>query len=96
MQRLLILLCLTLWPLGLATRLPAVDASRPNLILILADDHGIGDVSATTTRECRLHISIDSVRRGCVLPRCVLTARSARLPGALLTGRYPDRSECLG
>ncbi|MGD0089618.1 MAG: sulfatase-like hydrolase/transferase [Planctomycetota bacterium] len=85
------LLCLPWLSLGLAAPLFAAE-TRPNLIVILADDLGRGDYAAFGTKDIRTP-SIDRLcREGLTFQNfyansCVCSPSRA----ALLTGCYPDR-----
>ena len=69
-----------------------VGAPRPNILLILTDDHGYGDVSAYHQSDVRTP-NIDSIGKEGMLftsmrANCTVCSPSR---AALLTGRYPDR-----
>ena len=69
-----------------------VAAPRPNILLILTDDHGYGDVSAYRQSDVRTP-NIDSIGKEGMLftsmrANCTVCSPSR---AALLTGRYPDR-----
>ncbi len=86
--------CLLMLGCGLPAA-QAADAARPNVILILADDLGLGDVRATNPDS---KIAVPALDR---LAREGLTFRDAHTPSSvctptrygLLTGRYNWRSE---
>jgi arylsulfatase A-like enzyme len=67
-------------------------ATRPNILVILADDHGYGDISA----HGGPHLQTPNIDRigaeGCRLTHCYANS-SVCSPSraALMTGRYPDR-----
>ena len=67
-------------------------AERPNLLLILTDDHGYGDVSAHHAIEVRTP-HIDRIgAEGMLFTRMRANATvCSPSRAALLTGRYPDR-----
>lgn len=71
---------------------PAADVKQPNIVVILADDHGRADYSAYGTKDLRTP-HIDRIfREGMTFDNfyansCVCSPTRA----ALLTGRYPDR-----
>jgi N-acetylgalactosamine-6-sulfatase len=83
---------LMLGPAALAERRPAPAASKPNIVLFLADDLGFGDLSSYGAPDIRTP-HIDSIgRRGVRFtnyynnaPECTPTRT------ALLTGRYQQR-----
>ena len=70
----------------------AAEVARPNIVVILADDHGRADYSAFGTKDLRTP-HIDRIfREGMTFDNfyansCVCSPTRA----ALLTGRYPDR-----
>ncbi len=78
------------WRLALADRAPAPER-RPNVVLILADDLGYGDVSIYGTRLETPHI--DRIgREGAVFTQgYVTTPVCSPSRAALLTGRYQQR-----
>jgi arylsulfatase A-like enzyme len=68
-------------------------AKPPNFLLIFADDHGYGDVSAYRESDVRTP-NIDGIGRDGLLftamrANCTVCSPSR---AALLTGRYPDRA----
>lgn len=70
----------------------AENAARPNLLLILADDHGYGDVSTYHESDVRTE-NIDRIAAEGMLfttmrANCTVCSPSR---AALLTGRFPDR-----
>ncbi|MBL9115929.1 MAG: sulfatase-like hydrolase/transferase [Verrucomicrobiaceae bacterium] len=67
-------------------------AEKPNFVIILADDHGYGDVSAYQATDVQTP-NIDSIGRDGILftamrANCTVCSPSR---AALLTGRYADR-----
>ena len=79
-------------PAALAARRRALAATRPNIVLLLADDLGFGDLSSYGAPDIRTP-QIDSIGQHGVrfvnyynnAPECTPTRT------ALLTGRYPQR-----
>ncbi|XP_075395477.1 arylsulfatase F-like [Tenrec ecaudatus] len=71
--------------------------SRPNILLILADDFGIGDLGCYGNHSMRTP-HIDSLARDGVKLEQNIVAESMCTPSrsALLTGRYPVRSGMVG
>ncbi|MDX2037121.1 MAG: sulfatase-like hydrolase/transferase [Isosphaeraceae bacterium] len=72
--------------------MPASAADRPNFLVILTDDHGIGDVSAYGASDVRTpHIDrlIADGARLDAMRSCATVCSPAR--AAILTGRNPDR-----
>jgi arylsulfatase A-like enzyme len=70
----------------------SVSAPRPNLVLILTDDHGYGDVSTYHPSDCRTP-NIDAIAAEGMLftgmrSNCTVCSPSR---AAILTGRHPDR-----
>ena len=88
-----LVLCLALW-LGIPHPGVAVDsrAPRPNLLLIVTDDHGCGDVSAYGAADLRTP-NIDRLgKEGMVFSEMRSNATvCSPARAALLTGRHPDR-----
>ena len=86
---LLILFALWLAPL---TGLPAAEPSQPNVILIMTDDQGYGDLSChgnpilKTPNLDRLHAESVRLTNFHVSPFCTPTR------AALMTGQYPART----
>lgn len=79
--------------LGLALGLAhAEQQPRPNLVVILTDDHGYGDVSMYGRRDV-LTPNIDSLASAGMLFKNMRANCTVCSPtrAALLTGRYPDR-----
>lgn len=87
----LVVYCAFGWFLG-ASLMSAGEPDRPNLILILTDDHGYGDVStyhrsdAATPNINRL--AADGMLFTGMRSNCTVCSPSR---AAILTGRYPDR-----
>jgi len=81
-----ILLC---WVSPLAS---AGSPQRPNFLIILTDDHGIGDVSAYRTADVHTpnldRLASQGMRFTCMRANATVCSPSR---AALLTGRYPDR-----
>ena len=79
------------WLLG-ATLLPAGESDRPNLILILTDDHGYGDVSTYHRSDVATpnidRLAADGMLFTAMRSNCTVCSPSR---AAILTGRYPDR-----
>ncbi|MGE0756522.1 MAG: sulfatase [Pirellulaceae bacterium] len=71
---------------------PAEPAARPNFVLILADDHGYGDVSTYHASDARTphidRLAADGLLFTRMRANCTVCSPSR---AALLTGRYPDR-----
>ncbi|MFO1062816.1 MAG: sulfatase-like hydrolase/transferase [Pirellulales bacterium] len=67
-------------------------APRPNVLLILTDDHGVGDVSAFGSKDIRTpkidRIGAEGIRFTRMRSNCTVCSPSR---AAILTGRYPDR-----
>lgn len=81
---LLLLMALPTW---------AAAAPRPNIILILADDLGAGDMGATGNRHIRTPNLDRLAREGALLPNHYASAPVCTPSRAgLLTGRYPVRT----
>lgn len=70
----------------------ATASSRPNILLILTDDHGWGDVSTYGARDVQTP-SIDALARQGMRFTHMRANATVCSPtrAALLTGRYPDR-----
>lgn len=88
-----IILTLAVWlmvPNSVA--LCADSAGRPNFVIILADDHGYGDVSAYHPSDVRTpqidRIGGEGMLFTAMRANCTVCSPSR---AALLTGRYPDR-----
>lgn len=80
----------------LAAAFPAVAnavGERPNILVILTDDQGVGDVSAAGTKDLRTP-HIDRLHREGVTFRNFRANSTVCSPtrAALLTGRHPDRA----
>lgn len=73
---------------------PALAASRPpNIILILADDLGLGDLSVTGSRHIRTPNADRMAHEGAMLQNFYASASVCTPSRAgLLTGRYPART----
>ena len=72
--------------------LPAEGAPRPNFLLILADDHGIGDVSAYRRADVQTPNLDRLASQGMQFTRMRANATvCSPSRAALLTGKYPDR-----
>ena len=75
-----------------ASMATAADARSPNFIVILADDLGIGDVSAYRQADVRTpgidRLAIEGMRFTSMRSNCTVCSPSR---AAILTGRYPDR-----
>ena len=73
---------------------PAMAASRPpNIILILADDLGLGDLSVTGSRHIRTPNADRMAHEGAMLQNFYASASVCTPSRAgLLTGRYPART----
>ena len=67
-------------------------SARPNILLIFADDHGYGDVSAYHPSDVRTpnidRIGAEGMLFTAMRANCTVCSPSR---AALLTGRYPDR-----
>jgi arylsulfatase A-like enzyme len=74
------------------TRALGAEAPRPNFLIILADDHGYGDVSTYHESDVRTPHLDRLAAEGMLFTRmrsnCTVCSPSR---AALLTGRYPDR-----
>lgn len=89
----LTLLCLAL-AAGLSAATPA--ASQPNVVVILADDQGWGDLSINGNRNIRTP-NIDSIgRAGVVFDRFYVCSVCAPTRAEFLTGRYHSRGGVRG
>jgi hypothetical protein len=80
------------WIFAVLGGCPSKALGVPNVIVILADDLGLGDYSAFGTRDVRTPHLDRLAREGMTFENfransCVCSATRA----ALLTGRYPDR-----
>ena len=53
-------------------------AKLPNILLILADDHGYGDISVHNGPSIQTRTLTESLRKGRVLPNFMQTPLSAR------------------
>jgi arylsulfatase A-like enzyme len=77
------------WPPG---NLPAQPARRPNILLILSDDQGWGDLSVNGNKNLKTP-NIDSIaRRGATLERFYVQPVCSPTRAELLTGRYHPRT----
>lgn len=81
--------------LGALVRAPAraaEPAARPNVLVILSDDHGYGDVSTYHPSDVRTphldRLAADGLLFTSMRANCTVCSPSR---AALLTGRYPDR-----
>ena len=76
----------------LMVRLDAGEGRRPNFLLILTDDHGIGDVSAYRKADVRTphldRLAAEGMRFTAMRANATVCSPSR---AALLTGRHPDR-----
>ena len=67
-------------------------ANKPNILLILADDHGYGDISAHDGPSIQTpnidRIADEGVRFTKFYANCSVCSPSR---ASLMTGRYPDR-----
>ncbi|MEY2883607.1 MAG: hypothetical protein RL490_1331 [Pseudomonadota bacterium] len=72
---------------------PAVRAAGPNIIVILADDLGLGDIGAYGNRQIRTP-HIDSIAKGGARLDQFFASANVCTPSraGLLTGRYPARA----
>jgi arylsulfatase A-like enzyme len=92
MKPLKLVYCFLMVAICASTSLPAADASKPNVLVILTDDQGRADYSACGTRDLRTP-NIDRVfREGMTFENfyansCVCSPTRA----ALLTGCFPHR-----
>nr|XP_038029008.1 arylsulfatase D-like [Anas platyrhynchos] len=87
--------CLSIWlTLCLFPRTCVSNPSKPNFLLILADDLGIGDVGCYGNDTIRTS-NIDGLAKEGVRLSQHIAAASVCTPSraAFLTGRYPIRSE---
>ncbi len=87
----LCVLCTVALPAGSGAQTPADGGARPNIILVLTDDVGYGDIGSYGSRDIRTP-NIDRLARGGVRltdfyasPQCTPTR------AALITGRYQQR-----
>ena len=75
-----------------ASMATAADPRPPNFIVILADDLGIGDVSAYRQADVRTpgidRLAAEGMRFTSMRSNCTVCSPSR---AAILTGRYPDR-----
>jgi len=72
------------------------DAARPNIVILLADDQGWGDLSATGNTNVRTP-NIDSLARdGATFDRFFVCAVCAPTRAEFLTGRYHSRGGVRG
>ncbi|MEX0792483.1 MAG: sulfatase-like hydrolase/transferase [Pirellulaceae bacterium] len=92
MSRLLLVSC---WLFSSCWCLPATaekPASRPNLILILTDDHGYGDLSTYGTSDVRSphidRLASEGMRFTTMRANCTVCSPTR---AAILSGRYADR-----
>src|SRR5688572_27995891 len=93
MKRLICTLCLL--P-SLTSRLSAAEANRPNVVVILADDQGWGDLSSNGNPLIRTP-NIDSIGRdGATLDRFYVCPVCAPTRAEFLTGRYHPRGGVRG
>ena len=86
--------CTLLSLLFLVLAAPEVAAARPNIVFILADDLGIGDVKCYGGGRCQTETpNLDSLARDGVRFTDAHTVASVCVPAriALMTGRYPWR-----
>ncbi|MSU25262.1 MAG: N-acetylgalactosamine 6-sulfate sulfatase [Opitutus sp.] len=80
----------------LAAPLSAADARRPNIVIILADDEGWGDLGATGNTQVHTP-AIDSLARdGATLDRFYVCSVCAPTRAEMLTGRYHPRGGVRG
>ena len=72
--------------------IPAMAAEKPNIVLILADDHGYGDVSTYHESDVLTphidRIAADGMLFTAMRANCTVCSPTR---AALLTGRYADR-----
>src|SRR5688572_18403739 len=74
----------------------AASASRPNVVVLLADDEGWGDLSINGNRNVATP-NIDSIgRAGAILDRFYVCAVCAPTRAEFLTGRYHPRGGVRG
>ena len=84
------LLCVGGWPAAAWAQADPASGSRPNIVVILADDLGWGDVSANQTRSTLTTPRIDSIAAAGMNFSDAHSAAAVCSPSryALLTGRY--------
>ena len=88
-------LCLSPMIVGSA-RLPAAQGARPNVVIILADDQGWGDLSIHGNTNLSTP-NIDSLARdGALFDRFYVCAVCAPTRAEFLTGRYHARGGVRG
>ena len=79
-----------------ALTLTAAEPRRPNVVIILADDQGWGDLGATGNTQLRTP-AIDSLARdGATLDRFYVCSVCAPTRAEMLTGRYHPRGGVRG
>lgn len=84
------------WLLGLEASSCAAEASRPNVVIILADDQGWGDLSVNGNAQLQTP-HIDSLaREGAMLDRFFVCSVCAPTRAEFLTGRYHPRGGVRG
>ncbi|MBC8876059.1 MAG: arylsulfatase [Planctomycetes bacterium] len=92
-QLVLILPCLAVW-LGAGDRV-AADAARPNVVLIMTDDQGYGDLGATGNPVIKTP-NIDAMaRRSATMETFYVSPVCAPTRACLMTGRYNYRTRCI-
>lgn len=79
-------------PLALCAAEAGLEGTRPNYLIILADDHGYGDVSTYHASDVKTpnidQIAAEGILFTSMRANCTVCSPSR---AALLTGRYPDR-----
>ncbi|MBL8828837.1 MAG: sulfatase-like hydrolase/transferase [Planctomycetaceae bacterium] len=90
---LIIIAAVTGWSISLEKiAFSADDQCRPNIVLILADDHGYGDVSAYQPADVRSpnidRIGTEGMLFTAMRANCTVCSPSR---AALMTGKFPDR-----
>lgn len=82
----------TLFALLLAAALPALAADKPNVLLIISDDQGYGDLSLHENPHLNTPNLDQLARSGVQFDRYYVNSFCAPTRAALLTGRWPLRT----
>jgi arylsulfatase A len=87
----LLLLCVGLWLLSLGAG-PAITAEKPNIVILLCDDLGYGDLSCFAHKEIRTPHLDQLAAEGVKLTHCYSSSPVCSPSRAgLMTGRIPNR-----